>query len=281
MNENRKKLHYFFMILDIFNDWDLVLPHSRISVVAANKQDSLWALDGSGRPLVRRDAIWERVGNEVFKSISVGERGVWGIKIDGSIRYRQGMTKLRPEGTIWLVIDGDEFHKIILGPFNRIMGIKKNRELVIRTGISSDFPIGTGWKETGKIIKDASIGDYGVWVVNLMGVLQFAPLIVDDDLSEIVPQWTDVSSDMSAVHVGHGGSLWGIQDNGTLVQREGVTMESPTGTKWKMFHGMTTSVTSSVNTVYRALGSGTVLRREGIIFDVYNELVCYEKIMLK
>ena len=236
--------------------------------MAANRKDWVWALDESGVPLVRRDVIWERVGNELFTSISVDERGVWAVTVDGGIRYRQGVTKWKPQGTIWLIIDGNGFHKIVLGPFRRIMAIKKDRSLVVRTGVTQDFPIGTGWKETGKKVRDASIGDYGIWVVNYFGSLQFAPLNFDDDLSAIVPQWTDVNNGVKAIHAGHGGSLWGIHNNGTLVQREGVTMDNPTGTKWKIFHGMTSSVTSSIRTVYRTLMSGNVLKREGI--EVYN-----------
>ena len=214
---------------------------------------------------MRTDKTWERVGNQQFKSISVGERGVWGVKFEGSLRYRQGVTKWNPQGTMWLDIDGLDFNKVVIGPFNRIIAIRNGNRLVSRTGTSVDFPIGTGWMETGKSVMDASIGEYGLWVINSFGLLQFAPLSIDDDLSSVVFQWINIGNGMRTIHVGHGGTLWGIQNNGTLMQREGVTMENPTGMKWKQLNGVTTSFTSSALTIYRTLASGTVWKRKGFI----------------
>ena len=146
---------------------------------------------------------------------------------------------------------------------NSVMAIKSDRHLMLRTGITRQSPIGSGWKDTGKIVRDASIGDYGIWVVNYFGFLQFAPLKIDENLNSVVFQWIDVNNGIHAIHAGHGGSLWGIMKNGTLVKRENVTMNNPIGTKWKTFYEITTSVTTSVNSVYRTLVNGTVLKREG------------------
>ena len=223
-----------------------------------------------GVPLIWNGGEWQRVGNEVFKSITAAERGVWGVKSDGTIRYRQGVSKSNPSGLMWVVIDGANFAKVVIGPMNRIMAIKRDRNLMIRTGITRDFPIGAGWKKTEQIVQDASIGDYGIWIVNYFGILQFAPISMGDDLSTLVLRWRDVSSKMKSVHAGHGSSLWSIRNNGSLVKRKGISMDNPIGDHWETSDGVTTSVSTSVHTVYRTVANSTVLYREGMPFWIRN-----------
>ena len=130
-------------------------------------------------------------------------------------------------------------------------------------GVSVGSPTGTSWALLGKTVKDASIGSYGMWVIDNSGKLQFARTLPDADLSRSFLRWRDVDGDLKAISAGFGGSLWGILKNGTVVKRENVNSGRPTGNRWMAHDGMTSSVSPGVYEVYRTLSDGTVVKRTG------------------
>ena len=144
--------------------------------------------------------------------------------------------------------------------------------LIFPLGVSAGSPTGASWVSLGKAVKDASIGSYGIWVIDNSGILQFARTLPDADLSRSFLRWRDVDGDLKAISAGFGGSLWGILKNGTVVKRENVNSGRPTGTRWMTHDGMTTSVSPGVYEVYRTLSDGTVVKRTGR-FEHYHKIL--------
>ena len=234
-----------------------------MKMVSANNNDTLWALDFTGIPFLLTNTRWKYMGPERFMSLSVDEWGVWGIRIDGTLRYRQGVSHTHPEGLTWVTVDGNGIKKVVTGPMGSILAIDGNQKLLARSGITSYLPIGTSWEDTGKRARDVSFSNYGVWIINDFGKLQFADLNIGDDANYVALRWRNVNTGVKSISAGHGGSLWGILVNGTVVQRQDVNSSSPVGTKWKVLGGHATSVSPGHLNVYRTLSNGVVVKKQG------------------
>ncbi|XP_065052551.1 uncharacterized protein LOC135681853 isoform X4 [Rhopilema esculentum] len=247
---------------DTYGDWEHVSSIPKMKMVSANNNDTLWALDFTGIPFLLINTRWKYMGPERFMSLSVDEWGVWGIRIDGTLRYRQGVSHTHPEGLTWVTVDGNGIKKVVTGPMGSILAIDGNQKLLVRRGITSYLPIGTSWEDIGKRARDVSFSNFGVWIINDFGKLQFADLKIGDDANHAALRWRNVNTGIKSISAGHGGSLWGILVNGTVVQRQNVNSSSPVGTKWKVLGGHTTSVSPGHLNVYRTLSNGVVVKKQ-------------------
>ncbi len=241
-------------------------------LVSANIKDDTWALDGSGRPYVHSDSDWRPVSQEVFKSLAVGLTGVWGVTEKGQILYRQGVTSQDKTGLNWVDVDGDDITRILTGPMDEIIGIKRDGSLIWRFGVSQKSPTGTEWIDLGKRVFDASVGTYGLWIIDRSGNLQFGAGEFDENNRNIVFKWTPVTGKLKKIRAGYEGSLWGVLLDGKVAKRRDVNSLQPTGTEWLVSDSFTTNdISPGMLYVYRTLPDGTVLRKKGK--DKYLEFI--------
>lgn len=47
---------------------------------------------------------WKRI-SKGWRHVSIGEAGVWGVKKNGDVYYRKGVSSKKPEGTEWIKIN--------------------------------------------------------------------------------------------------------------------------------------------------------------------------------
>lgn len=115
--------------------WEFVKPIMKMSMVASGVNDNLWALDSTGRPHFYMNMEWKQVQPGTYKSLAVSDHGVWGVKTDGMISYRKGVTDQNPMGESWMTMDGINMRKIITGSMNEVLAIRDDGELLARLGV--------------------------------------------------------------------------------------------------------------------------------------------------
>ena len=235
-------------------------------LVSTNKNENVWALDTNGRPHVLVNGDWRLLSPQILTSLATGASGVWGVADNGQVLYRQGVTKQIPQGLSWANVDGSDIVKISIGPNDEILGIKRDGTLVWRSGITPKYPTGASWVDLGKRVMDASLGNYGMWIIDKSGNLQFGSGGFDARSNSFNFVWSPVSGKLKKVIAGHGGSLWGVLVDGTLVKRRDVTSLQPTGTRWNVVDNFAVNdVSPGVLYVYRILSDGTLLKQSGEI----------------
>ena len=106
-----------------------------MSMVASGVNDDIWALDSSGRPHAYVNMQWKQVQPGTYKSLAVDDRGVWGIRNDGMVTYRKGITGKNPMGESWMAVDGRNIRKIIVGSMNEVLAVRDDGALLTRLGM--------------------------------------------------------------------------------------------------------------------------------------------------
>ena len=155
--------------------------------------------------------------------------------------------------------------KVILGPRNKVFAVSRDGILYRRSGVTYKSPYGTNWVDTGKRVLDATVGSFGIHMIDLTGRLQFAEIKMDENMKFSESDWrTADGPQLREINSGHGSSLWGIQANdGVVVERQGVEALYPLGKSWKTHEGKTSTVNPGMFDVYRTLSDGTILKRKG------------------
>lgn len=240
-------------------------PH-KISMVASGINDNLWALDTNGKPYLMLNNTWKLMDLDSYKSLEVDDFGVWGIRKDGTILYRKGVTEQNPQGESWINVDGTNIEKVSADSANNVLAVRTDGRLLARAGVSDKMPTGTSWVNLGERVMDATISDYGVWVINQTGTLKFAKKNINDDLSRTRLSFKPLGSTekMKSVVAGHGGSLWGITQSGLTVWRTWISFQQPDGANWRMVDGNTGSVSPGLYKVYRSLADGRIIKKQGM-----------------
>ena len=248
------------------DDWKLVESPQKMSMVASGINDNLWALDTNGKPYLMLNNTWKLMDLDSYKSLEVDDFGVWGVRKDGTILYRKGVTEQNPQGESWVNVDGTNIMKVSADSMNNVLAVRNDGRLLARAGVSDKMPTGTSWVDLGEQMIDASISDYGVWVINKTGTLKFAKKNTNDDLSRTRLNfkplgWTEK---MKSITAGHGGSLWGIAQSGLAIWRTGISFQQPAGANWRMVDGGTSSVSPGLYMVYRSLADGRIVQKQGM-----------------
>ncbi len=254
----------FIIETPIPDGWKQLKSPKKLLLVSASVKDDVWALDLKGRPYILSKDDWRPVSQNALKSLAVGMTGVWGVTENGKPLYRQGITSQNKQGLSWLNVDGMDFSKIVIGPMNEVIGIKRDGSLVWRFGVTTKSPSGTEWVDLKKQVLDASIGSYGIWVVDRSGILQFARASFNTDSKDVKLQWRSSPGRFKKIRAGYGASLWAIFRDGKLLKRRDVNYNEPSGTTWQIADNFPANdISPGIYHVYRTLPDGTVVRRKG------------------
>ena len=247
-----------------FSDWELVNSSKRMSKVSVSIGDHVWALDKEGKAYVLFEERWIPIGNERYRSIATGLSSVWAVKQIGSVLYRLGVTDQLPVGHSWIQVNSPlDFEKITVGTDKDVFAIHSDGSLFVRLGISSDYPFGRVWHNTRFRVKDIAISSFGVFAVNMDNSMSYAEIKSRNETSLVFSKWIRISAFLRNISAGHGSSLWGLQPDGTLLQRKGVEGTLPFGDKWMVMDGKTISISPGLFRVYRVLADGKVVRKKG------------------
>ena len=215
-----------------------------------------------------------------MKYITSGGSGVWGIDRLGSTFYRRGVAPLAPKGAYWASVPGPKLEKIDSGPEGFVMALDENGNIHLREGITKDNPTGTGWRQVGSGYKHLSVGSYGYWVIDQSNQAYFAQATKIGPFSRGL-RWTPIGRNFIQVKAGFGGSLWAVEPDGQLYERQGVTAITPTGISWKRIGNLKVNgVSTGMAGVFASVkGTNDIIVKPGKIvsclFDFYLTFNCF------
>ena len=210
-----------------------VIPGSMAEIRAGSK-DAVWGRDGQDRVYAMVNGKFEYVADpRKIISLGVGGYAVWAVDSRGTVLYREGVTAADPKGTSWAVIDkipleNDAAVQIDVSEKSGICVVTKNHLILCRGSVNTLNPKGFGWqKKIGKL-KSLSCGGLGCWGIGQNGARVWFRASLDGDSKwEIIKEAV-----LTTVRAGGDGSVWGINANGYLFERQGVSATLPQGKSW-------------------------------------------------
>ena len=229
--------------------------------------EKLLGIDSRGQPVVWRNTDWSAVQGERMLHASTGDSGMWAIDTDNHVRYRSG-TNSPAMGNTWEYIGSDSFKKVDSGPKGFVLGIRSNGILAYRDDISSSLPFGRQWINLGQNLKSVSTGSYGIWGVGDFGTVYFARR--PSNLKVFPLSWRVIAGPvMTKIDAGFGNHVWGLTVTGQLIQREGVSHDTPFGTDWAYSEVVLKDVTVGFRGVFGITKDGAVSEQQGIVFLIF------------
>ncbi|XP_036413465.1 fish-egg lectin-like isoform X4 [Colossoma macropomum] len=149
-----------------------------------------------------------------WKHVSVGPAGVWGVNTNNYIYKRVGVIWHKALVVLKQVDAGRKY----------IAGVRKNNEVYCLIGGKSP-----SWRKIPGKLKYYSCGPYSCWGVNstdsIFIVKGVTPTACGGSLQQI-------PGSLSMIDVSTDGKVYGVNSNGDIYQREGVSPSNPAGTKW-------------------------------------------------
>ena len=170
-------------------------------------------------------------------SISVGSSGVWAVDSKGSVLYREGVTAPEPKGTTWNVIEkipleNDAAIQIDVSGKTQVCVVTKNNIILCRGAINTRNPKGFGWQTKVGKLKKLSCGALGCWGIGRNGARVWFRVSLDQSAASGV-KWELIKDVvLTNIKAGEDGSVWGINANGYLFERQGVSARTPQGKSW-------------------------------------------------
>ena len=95
---------------------------------------------------------------------------------------------------------------------------------------------GKYWKKVDGQLDVVSCGQSGVWGVNPTGSI-FYRLGTYGGYTSGKGRWKKVDGLLNWISSGAAGEVWGVDKNGNVFRREGISSVNPTGTAWKKMPG--------------------------------------------
>lgn len=242
-------------------------------------------------------------GTEIFGAQD-GTLSVWAVTTNGRVVFRNGVSKVSPEGLRWTIIKtppGSEVTQISVGCSGLVWCSLYNGRALARTGVTKDNISGDNWIEVkapvpGSKIHCVAVGKNSVWCVSKENQVWWRKGIKGDicGVSEdaaVGSNWVEMVGNISFISVTNNDQVFGINsDDKSLYFRAGlVTDKNPTGKKWcKIQCPMQLSRTSSINSItsrnsenespaskYKSLGNLLKENRENHVGRDMNETTSY------
>ena len=246
--------------------WSL-LPNSfslKFLQIDSGMTDRLVALDSNNRPFMRANGAWSAVPSESLLYVTTGDAGTWAIDSRNQVRYFSSSSRRQ-----WDYTGSERFISIDSGPKGFVFAVRSNGILAYRSGISEAVPFGLQWTNFGQSLKSVSVGSYGIWGVDDFGIVHFA--MRPSNLEVFPLSWRVISSPfLKMIDAGFSKNVWGIGNNGQVVIRDGVSHDTPFGTKWVPQTGVVLSdVTSGFRGLFGISNARNVLKSDGIYFCTF------------
>jgi hypothetical protein len=214
-----------------------VIPGS-LAEIKAGAKDVAWGRDGQDRVYAIVNGKFEYVADaRKIMSISVGGSEVWAVDSKGNVLYREGITASEPKGTSWSVIDkipleNDAAVQIDVSGKGRVCVVTKNHLILCRGGVNTLNPKGFGWHAKMGKLKQLSCGGLGCWGIGQTGARVWFRVSLEQTSSSDVKWEMIKDAVLTTVKAGGDGSVWGINANGYLFERQGVSAATPQGKSW-------------------------------------------------
>ncbi|XP_077490188.1 tectonin beta-propeller repeat-containing peroxin 23 [Amblyomma americanum] len=171
---------------------------------------------------------------------------VWVVTVLGRVLFREGVTRLCPEGTSWTPVpvpENSEVSQVSVGRTGLTWAVAWNGNALVRLGVSRSNYIGTEWTEVSapdpeEKLLQVAVGQHMVWAVGRNGTVWFRKGIRSEDLgcraSVTGSGWVRMIGTMAMISVGPNDQVWGItREDRQLCLRTGVTLEETSGREWK------------------------------------------------
>ncbi|CAB4023040.1 Neurogenic locus notch 1 [Paramuricea clavata] len=214
-----------------------VIPGS-LAEIKAGAKDVAWGRDGQDRVYAIVNGKFEYVADaRKIISISVGGSEVWAVDSKGNVLYREGITASEPKGTSWSVIDkipleNDAAVQIDVSGKGRVCVVTKNHLILCRGGVNTLNPKGFGWHTKMGKLKQLSCGGLGCWGIGQTGTRVWFRVSLEQTSTSDVKWEMIKDAVLTTVKAGDDGSVWGINANGYLFERQGVSAATPQGKSW-------------------------------------------------
>ncbi|XP_038670153.1 fish-egg lectin-like [Scyliorhinus canicula] len=180
-------------------------------------------VDENGIIFTRFEGQWLNIPGKLAH-VTVGPAGIWGVDDDHAI-YRM-------QGGSWALLDG-LLKQIDAGGNGFVSGANMvddifcvQRDAAI-SAAAYDSPV---YNHLDGKLKYYSCGPQGCWGVNSVNDIFFRTEVTPNGC--LGKSWVQIDGKLSMIEVGTDGSVYGVNHDGKLFRRDGISPSSLTGTQW-------------------------------------------------
>ena len=209
---------------------------------------------------------WLTEGETKFRSLDAGVAGVWAVKVEMNVVYRDGpsspwvpvpggkmrqvsvggeavwatnpadevflrvVSKAEPRGKEWTKIDGS-MAMVSVGPSGVCWAVDKMNTVWRRLGAKTSNPIGSKWQSVTGRLSHISVGQAGVWAISPRNEVMYRDQTYDLAGEGEGTGWTKVDGMMVWLSSGEN-IVWAVSADGSLWYRAGIDGNCPMGTNW-------------------------------------------------
>ncbi|XP_074869322.1 fish-egg lectin-like [Carettochelys insculpta] len=197
------------------------IPGSLKQIDAGNGQ--VFGVNSAGNIYTLYGANWVQLPG-ALKHVTVGPAGVWGVNNNNNI--------YKLVGGSWKQISG-QLKQIDAGGDMFISGANMNddifclpRSAAVTVNNDSSLP----WVNIAGKLKYYSCGLWGCWGVNSADDIFFRYDVTPDPCAG--SRWQHIPGKLSMIEVGTEGSVYGVNSEGRIYRRDGITQRNPIGNTW-------------------------------------------------
>ncbi len=266
-----------------------------VFILAVPSDHLVWGLDDDNQIWVRTNVTeanpdggeWLAVPGTLAQ-VDAGVKSVWGVDPEGNVLMREGISRENARGTDWVEVPG-QLAMVTVGEPHMVWALNQEGQILVRTGIDEETPEGTAWDMLDDgAFKHISVGFGAVWAVDAegrvfcrLGITPQTP--TGTDWSEIAEAWRHASPsiilflrlrarwaevaeplELDYVSAGDLGLVWGLDEEGAIFTRRGITEGNPPGTRWESVDGQLVQVSVGFNQAWGVRYDGNVFRRAGV-----------------
>ncbi|XP_051776601.1 fish-egg lectin-like isoform X2 [Erpetoichthys calabaricus] len=207
------------------------------------------------------DNIYTRYGSTwvqlpgALKHITIGPAGVWGVNKDNQIYKIVAGQWVNVPGLLKQIdAGGDEF----VSGANMVDGIFCMGRQATMAFRNAQTP--TAWEQLPGALKYYSCGPNGCWGVNSANQI-FIMKGVTPTACKGSQQWQNIPGSLAMIEVGTDGSVYGVNADGNVFRRDGITARNPAGTGWTHI-----TISGACQHVSYDLGQLWVIKNDGSIW---------------
>ncbi|KAI4884531.1 hypothetical protein NFI96_010978 [Prochilodus magdalenae] len=160
---------------------------------------------------------WIQVAGSL-KHVSVGPAGVWGVDPNNYI--------YKLVGGDWVIVPG-LLKQVDAGGMISPAGVNMFDDIFCLNG-----GLGYPWKNIPGKLKYYSCGPYSCWGVNSADNIYIMKGVTSTACGGSL-NWEQIPGGLSMIEVSTDGKVFGVNSNGDIFQRDGVSPSNPGGTEWR------------------------------------------------
>jgi len=207
---------------------------------------------------------WQTDSDPKIKCVDCSIAGVWAIKSDLSVLYREGTGHENTgPGSGWTTIGGGKMRFLSVGE-QAVWAVNPADEVFVRVGLSPTDTKGKEWTKIDGAMKVVAVGPTGVcWAVDKTDIVWRR--LGAKSSNPIGSKWQSVTGKLSHISVGQAG-VWGVSPKNEVMYRDqtyGLPGDAE-GAGWTKVDGLLTWLSVSQNIVWGVSSNGQCWYRAGI-----------------